>query len=47
MKKHAIKENTEESRELRLILMIELFRSLTDSQQNAIIEKIEDLLSAE
>ena len=37
----------EESRELRLILVIELFRSLTDKQQNEIIEKIKDLLSAE
>jgi len=43
-----MKENyTEESRELRLILVIELFRSLTDKQQNEIIEKIKVLLSAE
>jgi hypothetical protein len=43
-----MKENImEESRELRLILMIELFGALTDKQQNVIIEKIKDLLSDE
>ena len=35
------------SRELRLILLAELFRLLDDQKQELIIEKIKSLLSAE
>lgn len=40
-------ENKAKSRELRLILLAELFRFLSDEEQEQIIEKIKDLLSAE
>lgn len=40
-------EKKARSRELRLILLAELFRFLDDRQQEEIIEKIEDLLSDE
>ena len=41
------KEKKARSRELRLILLAELFRFLDDRQQEEIIEKIEFLLSDE
>ena len=41
------KEKKARSRELRLILLAELFRFLDDRQQEEIIEKIEVLLSDE
>lgn len=40
-------ENKAKSRELRLILLAELFRFLSDEEQEQIIEKIKDLLSDE
>lgn len=43
-------ENTEKkarSRELRLILLAELFRFLSDQQQEEVIAMIESLLSGE
>lgn len=41
------KEKKARSRELRLILLAELFRFLSDQQQEEVIEKIEALLSDE
>lgn len=41
------KENKAKSRELRLILLAELFRILSDQQQEEVIEKIKSLLSGE
>lgn len=41
------KEKKARSRELRLILLAELFRFLSDDQQEEIIEKIKALLSDE
>jgi uncharacterized protein YeeX (DUF496 family) len=39
------KEKKARSRELRLILLAELFRFLSDQQQEEVIEKIKSLLS--
>ena len=41
------KEKVAKSRELRLILLAELFRFLSDQQQEEVIEKIKSLLSGE
>jgi len=41
------KENKARSRELRLILLAELFRFLSDEDQEEVIEKIKSLLSDE
>ena len=41
------KEKKARSRELRLILLAELFRFLSDQQQEEVIEKIKSLLSGE
>ena len=41
------KKQKARSRELRLILLAELFRLLDDQKQELIIEKIKSLLSAE
>lgn len=41
------KEKKARSRELRLILLAELFRFLSDQQQEEIIERIKALLSDE
>ena len=41
------KEKVAKSRELRLILLAELFRFLSDQQQEEVIEFVESLLSDE
>ena len=41
------KEKKARSRELRLILLAELFRFLSDEDQEEVIEKIKSLLSDE